>query len=205
MSEETQKHPDPTALGLFGLAMVTLVASTQKLGITQSTAFVLPWAIFLGAMVQLVAGILDFKKGNAFGGTAFLAYAFFWLAVAMSWLISLGALGSSLQQVFDIKQLGYAFLGYLIFTLYMTIGATQTNTVLFLIFLLIDFLFAGLSLSILAASEGAKAFGHHMAAYSELLISLLSFYLSAALIFKIQFGRTLLPIGGKIWKVRMGE
>lgn len=146
MSTETVKHPDPTALGLFGLAMVTLVASTQKLGITQGTAYVLPWAIFLGAMAQLVAGIFDFKKGNAFGGTAFIAYGFFWLAVAMSWLISLGALGPSLKQAFDTKQLGFAFVGYLVFTLYMTVGATQTNKVLFLIFLLIDFLFAGLSI-----------------------------------------------------------
>lgn len=203
MSTVTAKHPDPTALGLFGLAMVTLVASTQKLGITEGTAYILPWAIFLGALVQLVAGILDFKKGNAFGGTAFLAYAFFWLAVAMSWLISLGALGTALQSGFDPKQLGFAFVGYLIFTVYMTIGATQTNTVLFLIFLLIDFLFLGLSLSTLSSGTGIKEFGHHLAAYSELAISLLSFYLSAALIFKMQFGRDLLPIGGKIWKIKV--
>ncbi|HSC54743.1 MAG TPA: acetate uptake transporter [Phnomibacter sp.] len=205
MSTETVKHPDPTAMGLFGLAMVTLVACTQKLGITQGTAYVLPWAIFLGAFVQLVAGILDFKKGNAFGGTAFLAYAFFWLAVAMSWLISLGAFGTALQSAFDVKQLGVAFVGYLIFTIYMTIGATQTNGVLFFIFLLIDFLFLGLSMSVLADAPGIKEFGHHLAAYSELAISLLSFYLSAALIFKTQFGRTMLPIGGKVWNVRIGE
>lgn len=29
---------DPTPLGLFGLAMVTLVASSQKLGITDGTS-----------------------------------------------------------------------------------------------------------------------------------------------------------------------
>lgn len=40
---------DPSALGLFGLAMVTLVASTQKLGWTEGLSFVIPWAIFLGA------------------------------------------------------------------------------------------------------------------------------------------------------------
>ena len=36
---------DPTTLGLFGLAMVTLVASSQKMGLTEGLAFVLPWAI----------------------------------------------------------------------------------------------------------------------------------------------------------------
>ena len=37
---------DPTALGQFGLAMVTLVAASQKLGLTEGTALVIPWAIF---------------------------------------------------------------------------------------------------------------------------------------------------------------
>lgn len=46
---------DPSALGLFGLAIITLVASSQKLGITSGTALVLPWAIFLGATAQLFA------------------------------------------------------------------------------------------------------------------------------------------------------
>ncbi|PAF33928.1 hypothetical protein CHH69_18620, partial [Terribacillus saccharophilus] len=43
---------DPSALGLFGLAMVTLVASSQKLGLTEGLSMVLPWAFFLGGIAQ---------------------------------------------------------------------------------------------------------------------------------------------------------
>ena len=46
-----------------------------------------------------------------------------------------------------------------------------------MIFVLIDFLFIGLSLSTLGVMPHAM---HNLAAYSELLISLLSFYGSAA-------------------------
>ena len=46
---------DPSALGLFGLAMVTLVASSQKLGLTDGLSFILPWAFFLGGLAQLFA------------------------------------------------------------------------------------------------------------------------------------------------------
>ncbi len=74
---ENQKHPDPTALGLFGLAIVTLVASSQKLHITEGTMYIIPWAIFLGGIAQIVAGTMDYKKGNIFGATAFSAYGFF--------------------------------------------------------------------------------------------------------------------------------
>lgn len=186
------KHPDPTALGLFGLAMVTLVASTQKMGFTNETALILPWAIFLGAFAQLIAGILDYKKGNIFGGTAFCAYGFFWLAVAMSWFIVSGAFGEILQSKADINQLTTAFLGYLIFTLYMTVAAATTNRVLFAIFILIDLLFLGLTLSGFGIF---KHFFHGIASWAEFLIAMFSFYGSAANIFKNHFGQEILPVG----------
>lgn len=183
---------DPSALGLFGLAMVTLVASSQKLGITSGVSLVIPWAIFLGASAQLMACINDFKHNNHFGATAFGAYAFFWFSMAMSWFIQNGVFGEKLAEAADVKQLGVAFIGYLIFTAFMTIGAMETNKVLFLIFLMIDFLFIGLSCSVLGIAEHAM---HNLAAYSELVIALLSFYGCAANVLNNHFGKTFLPIG----------
>ncbi len=193
MPEKT--HVDPSALGLFGLAMVTLVASSQKLGLTSGLAWILPWAIFLGAIAQLIAGILDYKKKNVFGATAFCAYGLFWLGMALSWLINLGALGSVLKENVDPHQIGFAFVGYLILTLFLTVGATTTNKVLFLIFFCIDLLFIGLSVSTFVA-EGPLHEGFHMlAAFAELAIALLSFYGSGANVLNNHFGRPVLPIG----------
>lgn len=186
------KTGDPSALGLFGLAMVTLVASTQKLGVTEGLSYVIPWAIFLGAFAQLMASVLDFKKENLFGGTAFGAYAFFWMAVATSWMMKMGVFGEALMNNIDTKQLGYAFLGYLIFSIFMTIGASQTNKALFFIFVLIDFLFIGLSFSTLGIMT---EFMHEVAAVSELLIAILSFYLAGANVINHQFKRVVMPIG----------
>jgi succinate-acetate transporter protein len=183
---------DPSALGLFGLAIVTLVASSQKLGITEGTSFVLPWAIFLGGFAQLFACINDSKRQNTFGTTAFGAYAFFWFAVGASWMIKSGVFGQALASTVDPKQLGFAFLGYLIFTIYMTIGAMEGNKVLFIIFFLIDFLFLGLTMN----SFGIiPEFSHKLAAYSELFISIFAFYGSAATVLNPHFGREFLPVG----------
>ncbi len=186
------KHPDPSALGLFGLAMVTLVASSQKLGFTSGVAYIIPWAIFLGALAQLYAGKLDFDKNNVFGGTAFCAYGFFWLGVATSWMTNAGVFGEALKSAVDVKQLGVAFIGYLIFTLIMTVAACETNKVLLIIFVLIDFLFIGLALSTLGI---APEFFHMIAAVSELLIALMSFYGVAANMLNLHFGRQFLPLG----------
>ena len=183
---------DPSALGLFGLAMITLVASTQKLGITSGVSLVLPWAIFLGATAQLFASINDFKHNNTFGATAFGGYAFFWYAVGFTWLIQNGVFGPELAAAVDPKQLGFAYLGYLIFTLFMTIGAMETHKVLFIIFVLIDFLFLGLTLTTFGVMEHDT---HQLAAYSELLIAIASFYGSAAAVLNTHFGREFLPVG----------
>jgi uncharacterized protein len=183
---------DPSAIGLFGLAMVTLVASSQKLEITTGLSYVIPWAIFLGAFAQLFAALGDSKRNNVFGTTAFGAYAFFWMAVATSWLIKLGFFGATLAAQIDVKQLGFGFLGYLIFTLFMTIGAMETNKNLFIIFVLIDFLFIGLTLTSFGVMTEAT---HKLAAYSELFIAIFSFYGSGASVLNNHFGREFLPVG----------
>lgn len=185
-------NADPSAVGLFGLAMVTLVASTEKLGLTTGLSFVIPWAIFLGGFAQLFASINDSKRNNTFGTLAFGAYGLFWLGVASSWMINMGVFGEKLASNVDPKQLGVAFVGYLIFTLFMTIGAMETHKVLFLIFFFINFLFIGLALD----SFGLMGeFPIYLAGYSELIIALLSFYGAGASVLNEHFGRVFLPVG----------
>ncbi|KEZ52790.1 MULTISPECIES: acetate uptake transporter [Metabacillus] len=183
---------DPSAIGLFGLAMVTLVASSQKLGLTDGLSLILPWAIFLGGFAQLFASIHDAKHNNTFGTTAFGAFGLFWLGVGATWLIQMGVFGEKLAAAADPKQLGFAFIGYLIFSLFMTVGAMETHKVLFLIFVFIDFLFIGLSLSAFDIMHEAT---HMLAAVSEMIIALLSFYGSAAAVLNTHFGKTVLPVG----------
>ena len=194
--ENTQKikivTADPSALGLFGLAVITLVASSQKLGLTSGVSLVFPWAIFLGATAQLFACINDFKHDNTFGATAFGAFAFFWYSMGFTWLIQNGVFGEKLALAADSKQLGFAFLAYLIFSLYMTIGAMETHKVLFTIFVLIDCLVLGLSLN---AFGIMPEISHSLAAWSELLIALMSFYGSAAAVLNKHFGKVFLPVG----------
>lgn len=183
---------DPSALGLFGLAIITLVASSQKLGLTSGVSLVFPWAIFLGASAQLLACINDFKHDNTFGATAFGAYAFFWYAMGFTWLIQNGIFGEKFASTTDTKQLGFAFLGYLVFTIFMTIGAMETHKVLFTIFLLINFLFLGLSLNAFGIMPHLM---HNVAAWSELLIAIMSFYGCGAAVLNKHFGKVFLPVG----------
>lgn len=197
MSSQSTQHvkivsADPSAIGLFGLAIVTLVASSQKLGITTGLGYAVPWAIFLGAFAQLFAAIQDAKHNNTFGMTAFGAYAFFWFGMGASWLVKMGVFGEALASQIDVKQLGFAFAGYFIFTVFMTIGAMETHKVLFTIFVLIDFLFLGLSLDSFGVGNG---FFHEVAAIAELAIAIVSLYGCGAAVLNTHFGKVFLPVG----------
>jgi len=182
---------DPTALGVFGLAMVTLVASSSKLGWTTGTTYIVPWAIMLGSLAQIWAARMDFKNNNYFGSIVLGVYGLFWMAVAIHWAIGLGWLGD-IGALADARQVGFAYLGYFVFSIFITVAACEMNKVFAAILVLIDVLFISLGLSALGVA--ANTFSH-FAAWSEFCISLLGFYACGAIFLNNFFGRRVLPMG----------
>ncbi|WP_317203848.1 acetate uptake transporter [Janthinobacterium sp.] len=191
---------DPTALGVFGLAMVTFVAASAKMGWTSGTVYLIPWALFLGSIAQVWASSIDFKKNNYFGAIVLGAYGLFWIAVAMHWAISLGWFGAVGDKA-DPRQLGVACIGYFIFSLFIMVAAFEANKVFALILVMINVLLPALALTIFGIN--APLFGM-VAAYSELIISLLGFYCAGAVFLNSYFGRALLPLGKPFGFIRKG-
>lgn len=184
MSEEKKVVAEPGALGLFGLAMATFVVGVFQMGRISSLSWILPWALILGGVTQIIAGVMDFKNENIFGATAFSSYGVFWISVAISWTIELWG-----NVVIDPKALGWVFVGYLIFTFYMTIGAATINKVLFVLFVLIDLLFMALVLHIFAGIPIL------VPGIFNFLLGLVSFYGSAGVLLNTHTGRKVLPLG----------
>ncbi|MDR2924642.1 MAG: acetate uptake transporter [Azoarcus sp.] len=183
---------DPTALGVFGLSLITFVASSSKLGWTSNSIDLIPWAICLGSFAQLWAAAIDFKRNSYFGATVLGAFGLFWLGVAVTWAIHSGFFGADIASAADMKQFGYACFGYLIFCAFVTVTAFECNKVFGVILVLILVLLASLGLQILGINK--ELFGP-LAGYSELLISLLGFYAAGAIYLNTFFGRQILPLG----------
>lgn len=192
---------DPTALGVFGLAMVTFVAASQKMGWTTGVTFLVPWALFLGSLAQIWASTIDFKKNNYFGAIVLGAYGLFWVAVAMHWAISLGWFGAVDPAKADPKQLAFACIGYFIFSIFIMIASFEANKVFALILVLINVLLPSLALAILGINTPLFS---GLAAWSELLISLLGFYAAGAVFLNSYFGRVILPMGRPLGLIRKG-
>ena len=190
VTEVKARLSDPTALGVFGLAMVTLVASSTKLGWMSGEAYVIPWAIILGSIAQIWASRIDFKNNNYFGSIVLGAYGLFWMAVSINWMVGLGWLwetaGSSPEQV------GFGFLAYLIFSLFIFVAALEVNKVFGIILGFINVLLLSLALNAFGIAPG---FFGPLGAWSELIISILSFYACGGIFLNTFFGKKILPMG----------
>ncbi len=194
---------DPTALGVFGLSMVTFVAASQKMGWTTGVTYIIPWALFLGSLAQIWASTIDFRKNNYFGAIVLGAYGLFWVAVSMHWAISLGWFGK-VDVTADPKQLAFACIGYTIFSLFIMVAAFEANRVFAAILVLINILLPTLAISILQKGTPLGTLCSGAAAWSELGISLLGFYAAGAVFLNSYFGRTLLPLGRPFGWIRKG-
>src|SRR5215471_18432002 len=78
---------NPAPLGLSAFALTTFVLSSSNAGFLFSksaiaTGFIAGLALFYGGIVQLIAGIQEFRQGNTFGATAFCSYGGFWMSFA---------------------------------------------------------------------------------------------------------------------------
>ncbi|MCQ6282457.1 acetate uptake transporter [Bacillus sp. EB600] len=183
---------DPTSLGLFSLAIVALIEATSELGLAQGIAFMVPWVFFLGGIAQLFAARLDARNNSIFGTTVWGLYGAFWISHAFILLAQSGILGSALQASGDERLLGMVDLGYLIFTIFVTIAAMETNKVLFFIILLLDIEFLG---DFLGAFHIMSSASYGIAAVAELLVGVLSFYCAGAVLINTCFNKALLPLG----------
>src|SRR3990172_8469714 len=88
-SEDVTANPAP--LGLTGFGMTTVLLNLHNAGYFELDSMILAMGIFYGGIAQVLAGYMEWKKGNTFGTTAFTSYGFFWLSLVV--LLVLPGLG----------------------------------------------------------------------------------------------------------------
>jgi len=136
---------NPGPLGLSAFALTTFVLSSANAGLISAPNIVLGLALFYGGLVQLVAGIQEFRAGNTFGATAFCSYGGFWLAIGATFTPAFGVLTSYKGAALGTA-LGFFLLGWTIFTAMMFLGTLRTNMATMVVFGLLTLTFLSLTL-----------------------------------------------------------
>jgi succinate-acetate transporter protein len=142
---------NPAPLGLSAFALTTFVLSSSNAGfifpaVGAGGSVVIGLAIFYGGIVQLVAGIQEFRAGNTFGATAFCSYGGFWLALGFVLLPGTGIVASLVATRTLGPALAVFLLGWTIFTLLMLIGTFRISGALVVVFGFLFLTFLSLTL-----------------------------------------------------------
>jgi succinate-acetate transporter protein len=174
---------NPGALGLAAFGLTTLLLQIHNIGLIANT-MPLIWGFFGGGAAQVLAGIVDGRRGDTFGFTAFISYGVFWIGLAVAFFLE------SIDVItVDSSGLAWTMIAWGIFTSYMTIGAFKISRVHFLIFASLTVLF-GLLAGHFYGIVPAKAAG-----IEGICVAAFAIYASAAVIAHSQYRRWIFPIG----------
>jgi len=181
---------DPAPLGLAAFALTTFLLSAVNAGWAKSSTGSdwVGYAFAYGGLVQLLAGMWEFRNRNVFGSTAFSTYGGFWIGLGL-WAVLVAPHALSATAVG--KDLGWILLAFAIFNTYMLIFSTQVNAAVFGVFLTLELTEIFLFIGNFAGNANIVKVG----GYIGVLTALVAWYTSAAGVINGMKGAIVLPVG----------
>lgn len=181
------KTANPTPLGFTGLGLAAVLLSLSYIGFYPVDSMIVSMAIFLGGFAQVFAGIMAWKKGSVFGGTAFCAFGLFWFSFAG--LLLMPALGW-IEGPEPLALAAYLFL-WGVYTFVMLIATLKLGSkAIMFIFVTLFLLFM-----LLAVINGTGNTGLLViAGYVGLIMGLSALYTALGEVLNDAYGRTVVPI-----------
>jgi len=183
--KDTSANPAP--LGLTGFGMTTVLLNIHNAGFYPNNSMILGMGIFVGGIAQIIAGVLESKKSNTFGTTAFTAYGSFWLSLVAIW--ALPRLGMADKA--DETAMGCYLAIWGLFTFGMFIGTFRLSRALQVVFGTLVVLFGLLALGDFTQNAAIKT----IAGYEGIFCGLSALYAAIAQVLNEVYGRTVLPLG----------
>ena len=183
----TEMTANPAPLGLLGFGMTTVLLNIHNAGFIPMSAMILAMGIFYGGMAQVIAGIMEWKKNNTFGTTAFTSYGFFWLSlVALMVMPKLG-----LAEAADKKAMAAYLFMWGLFTFFMFIGTLKISRALQFVFLSLAILFFLLAAGDFTGSEAIT----RIAGYEGIICGFSAIYAALAQVINELYGKEVMPLG----------
>jgi len=180
---------NPAPLGLLGFGMTTVLLNLHNAGCYELNSMVLAMGICYGGAAQVIAGMMEWKKGNTFATTAFISYGFFWLSLVA--LVGLPKLGFTATD--DLAMAVYLAMWGL-FTAVMFVGTFRLNRALQVVFGTLTLLFFLLAYEHFNSAGASTAF-NHLTGYEGILCGLSAIYTGLAQVLNELFGKIVLPLG----------
>ncbi len=180
---------NPAPLGLAAFGLTTILLNIHNAGFYGMDTMIFAMGIFYGGIAQVIAGIMEFKKKNTFGFTAFISYGFFWISLVGLMVMPKLGWGEAPSSTSMASFLGV----WGLFSVFMLIGTFKLTRALQVVFSLLVILFI---LLVFAKTSGSETI-HHIAGFEGIICGLSALYTAMAQIINELYGRTVMPIGAK--------
>jgi len=183
--QDTTANPAP--LGLLGFGMTTVLLNLHNAGFFPLDAMILGMGIFYGGLGQIIVGVMEWKKNNTFGATAFTSYGLFWLTlVALILLPKTGMIEAS-----SPKAMGFYLTMWGMFTAVLFLGTFKLNRALQIVFGSLMILFFLLAAADFTGNHDLKT----IAGYEGIFCGLSAIYTGLAQVMNEVFNRNVAPLG----------
>jgi len=188
MNDTRDTTGNPAPLGLLGFGLTTVLLNFHNAGFYELNTMILAMGICYGGIAQIIAGIMEWRKGNTFATTAFISYGLFWLSLVA--LIVMTKLGWAAKS--DEKSMAAYLFMWGLFTLVMFIGTLRLNRALQFVFASLALLFFLLAYGDFAnASAGFK----HFTGWEGIVCGFSAIYTGLAQVLNELYGKVILPLG----------
>jgi succinate-acetate transporter protein len=184
--KDTTANPAP--LGLLGFGMTTVLLNLHNAGFFELNAMILAMGVCYGGIAQVIAGMMEWKKGSTFAATAFISYGFFWLSLVA--LILLPKIPGVVAADETAMAAYLALWG--LFTAAMFLGTFRLSRALQVVFGTLTILFFLLAIG---DFTGASADFKHFTGYEGLVCGFAAIYTGLAQVLNEVFGKIVLPLG----------
>jgi uncharacterized protein len=191
---------DPAPLGLAAFALTTFILSGHNASFIPDIAW-LGLAFFYGGLVQLLAGMWEFRNRNVFGATAFSTYGGFWMA--LGFFVTLVLISNNVAKAVEGTQLfnglAWFLLAFAIFNTYMLFWSSRVSVAVFLVFLTLEITEILLVIGFFNLAHGGSEWILHAGGWAGVLTAAVAWYTSAAGVVNGMSVRPVLPVGAPLW------
>ena len=193
---------DPAPLGLAAFALTTFILSGHNATFIPDLIWV-GLALFYGGLIQLLAGMWEFRNRNVFGATAFSTYGGFWLALGV--FVTFAVLSKNFATAIGTDKanlpnaLAWFLLAFSIFNFYMLISSTKVTIAVFLVFLTLQITECLLTAGFFTEAHGGSAWLTHAGGWAGIVTAAVAWYTSAAGVVNGMSPRPVLPVGTPFW------
>jgi len=172
------KIANPGPLGLFSFASTTFILSMYNVGVRgiATPNVVVGMAVFCGGLAQLLAGMWEFAKGNAFGATAFTSYGAFWMSYATILLPGSGVISAYKEDSEFASAVGIYLMAWFIVTVLFTIVTLRKSVGLVVLFAFLSTTFLLLGIGALSGAAVVTKSG----GFLGVLTAFVAFYIGLA-------------------------